>query len=315
MLTVNEVWDDVKTIAGHCKEDKLFRFLTDAVEILAQKGDIDPLIGVLDICVDHNSCITLPAEVETPIAINVCGHPAHGQDFLFNFHLNGPGDNACPCRWSWKDEGNHPVYKDLRCASKLIAFLDDERDAGKLLRVFGFDQENRPLQTKVGDIVEAGLRVPMIFGYSLPAAQDPMVSRITGIVKDLTVGNVRLSSFDSSTSTGTLLGVYEGNETKPSYRRIKISPCASWVRMVYRKKNFELRSLNDRIYLHSRPALLCMLRSLKFLIDGDLANSMNYEANATRLITEKQWTLGTPVGSPLQVDDRNSISDKYDHID
>jgi hypothetical protein len=85
--------------------------------------------------------------------------------------------------------------------------------------------------------------------------------------------------------------------------------------MVYRKRSYEIRSINDRILVHSRPALLLALRAMKFYDDGDLQNGNLYEANAVRLLTQKEWTLGTPVGNPLQVDDRNSISDKCDYID
>jgi len=314
MIIVEEIFDSAKEIFGHCNEPKLFRQITDSIELLTTSGDIDPLIGSVDICVDGN-CVTLPREIETPISVNVCGRPAHGQDRLFEFHLNGPGSRDCSCRWSWTDEGQFPTYKELKCPAKLTVQLEDERDSGKLLRVFGFDVYNRPLQTKVGDIVEPGLQVPTIFGYSIPSAQDPIVSRITGIVKDTMLGNARLSSFDSSTSTGTLLGIFEPDEVKPQYRRIRISPSSSWIRMVYRKRTYEITSIKDRIFVHSRPALLLAMRAQKWYSDGDLANGNLYEANAIRLLTQKEWTLGTPQGNPLQVDDRNSISDKCDYID
>lgn len=314
MILVSEIFEEAKKIFGHCRESKLFRQITDSIELLATSGEVDPLIGIVDICAD-GQCISLPREIETPLSVNICGRPAYGRDVLFEFHPNGPGSRDCGCNWTWSDQGTSPVYKELHCPSKLIAFLDDERDSGKILRVFGYDNQGRVLQTKVGDIVEPGLRVPMIFGYALPSSTDPIVSRITGIVKDITLGNVRLSSFDSSTSTGTLLGVFEPDEVKPEYRRIRISPAGSWVRIVYRKRTYEIRSLNDRILLHSRPALLLAMRAFKWYDDGDLANGNVYEANAVRLLTQKQWCLDTPVGSPIRVDDRNSISDKCDYID
>lgn len=317
MIIADEVWDSAKEIFGHCNEPKLFRQLTDSIELLATSGDIDPLVGVVDICVDDcNNCVTLPREVETPLGVNICGRPAQGRDFLFQFHLNGPGSKDCGCSWRWADAGTHPTYKDLKCPAKLIAFVDDERDAGKLVRVFGFDTQGRPLQTLAGDIVEPGLRVPTIFNYALPSANDPEVARITGVVlaPDF-ISNTRLSSFDSSTSTGTLLGVYEPGETKPQYRRIKISPGGKWVRIVYRKRTYEITSRQDRILLHSRPALLLAMRALKWYQDGDLANGNAYEANAVRLLTQKQWTVDTPMGNPIQVTGINHEADRCDYLD
>lgn len=318
MIIVSEVWKAAKRTFGHCDEPLLYREITDAVEMLASKGEIDPLVGYLDICLD-GSCATMPAEVETVLAVNICGRPASSKDVLFSFHLNGPGDCGCSCKYSWADQGNWPTYKDIKCPSKLIAFLDNEEDAGKLIRVFGFDDQNRPLRTKVGDTWEDGLRVPTIFGYALPAESDPYVSRITGIVKDLTVANVRLASFDNAANmtggTGVLLGVYENWETKPIYRRLKVNTCGGWVRICYRKRSMELRTQEDRIFLHSRPALLMAMRALKFYDDGDISNGNLYEANATRLLTERENNLTGPARMPIQVEDRNNVYDRYDCVD
>lgn len=317
MILVSEIWKAAKRTFGHCDEPLLFREITDTVEMLASKGEIDPLVGYVDMCVD-GSCITLPPEIETVLALNVCGKPMISRDVLFSFHLNGPGDGR-DCGKTWQDKGNFPTYKDIQCPSKLIAFLDNPEDAGKLLRVYGFDDQNRPLRTKVGDTWEDGLRVPTIFGYALPSASDPFVSRITGIVKDLTVANVRLSSFDNASNvtggTGTLLGVFENWEVKPIYRRIKIGACGGWVTLTYRRRSIELRGQNDRILLHSRPALLLAMRALKFYDDGDISNGNAFEANATRLLTERENNLTGPARMPIQVDDRNSIADKCDYVD
>lgn len=314
MFLASHILDDAKTILGFNKEEKLFLWITDAVELLAQKGEIDPLVGFVDLCID-SGCVTLPREVETVLACNIGGHPSLGHDQLFSFHLNGPGDFQTRCDYTWDDSGLHPVYRDLKCPSKVVAFLDSTEDDGKELRVFGFDDQNRPLRTKVGTEWQDGYLVPTIYGYALPENGAPTISRITGIVKAVTAGNIRLSSFDSSTSTGTLLGVFEPDETVPRYRRLKVYNSLGWIRICYRKRTAQIRSAHDRILLHSRPALLLALHALKFYRDSDLSNGQAYEANATRLLTEREATLTGVGGSPLQVEDRNSISDRYDTLD
>lgn len=314
MIIVDEIFDDAEEIFGHCNEPKLFRWITDAVELLANKGEVDPLVGFVDICVD-GSCITLPREVETVLGLNIGGHPAVGHDEVFSFHLNGPGDFKTSCGFSWSNRGTFPTYRDLKCPSKLIAFLDSEEDSGKLLRVFGYDEQNRPLRTLVGTTWEDGYRVPTIFGYALPDANAPTISRITGIVKDRTVANVRLSSFDNSTSTGTLLGVFEPDETKPSYRRLEIHRACEWVRLMYRKRSARIYSQNDRILLHSRPALILAMQALKKYREFDLGNAMQLEAQAVRLLTERESVLASPVGTPIQVIMSNDIVDHNDQID
>lgn len=316
MLTVAEIFDDAKEIFGHCLEPKLFRKITDAVQLLANKGEIDPLVGFVDLCVD-GQCITLPREIETVLALNIGGHPSLGRDELFSFHLNGPGDTWTPCfDYTWVNSGGFPTYRDLPCPGKLVAFLDNSADNGKKIRVFGYDDQNRPLRTKVGNSWEDGYLVPTVFGYALPEEGAPVISRITDIVKDKTVANVRLSSFDNSSSSGTLLGVFEPDETKPRYRRIKINRNCQWVRICFRRRTLDVASVNDRIYLHSRLALVLAMRAVKKYDETDLAAALQFEANATRLLTERESVLASPVGSPMQVNDRTGLKSRgEDDID
>lgn len=307
MLLVSDIWDEARVIFGHCKEDRLYRQISDAVHLLANKGEIDPLVGYVDICVTAN-CVTLPREVETILAVNIGGRPALGHDELFSFHLNGPGDFRQSCDFDWYNTGSFPTYRDLPCPARLIAFLDSEEDEGAELRVFGFDDQNRPLRTLVNGEWIDGLLVPTIFGYALPSSSDPKVSRITDIVKGRTKANIRLSSFDSSTSSGTLLGIYEPDETRPRYRRLRISPGADWVRVCYRKRTSDVRSNYDRILIHSRLALLLAMRAVKKYEENDIGSALGFEAQAARLLTERESTLTAPVGNPIQVEDRNGLT-------
>lgn len=315
MFIVDDIWDESKVIFGHCKEPRLFRQISDAIQLLANKGEIDTLTGYLDICVSNN-CITLPNEVETVLAVNIGGHPSLGHDDLFSFHLNGPGDFDRSCKFDWFNTGRFPTYRDLPCPSRLVAFLDNQDDEGKQIRVFGFDNQNRPLRTQVNGDWMDGLLVPTIFGYALPASSDPIVSRITGIVKDRTVANVRLSSFDNATGSGTLLGIYEPDETRPAYRRIRISPGSDWVRICYRKRTADVYTRNDRILLHSRLALLLAMRAVKKYEENDVGTALGFEAQAARLLTERESVLTNPVGNPIQVEDRNGLKlEGFDDID
>jgi hypothetical protein len=306
MMLVSEIFDEAKEIFGHCNEPKLLRQISEAVLLLTDKGEIDPLVGYVDICVS-DKCITLPREVETVLAVNIGGRPALGHDELFSFHLNGPGDFDISCNFDWFNTGSFPTYRDLSCPSKLIAFLDKEEDEGATLRVFGFDDQNRPLRTQVNGVWEDGLLVPTIFGYALPASTDPKVSRITDIVKSRTAGNIRLSSIDSSTSSGTLLGVFEPDELHPRYRRIRISQGSDWARVCYRKRSADVFSQSDRILIHKRLALILAMHAVKKYREQDLGLAMQFEAQATRLLSERESVLTAPVGNPIQVEDRNGM--------
>ncbi len=296
MIIVDDIWEDAQAIFGSCAEKKMFRRITDAVELLANKGETDLLVGYVDLCVD-GQCVTLPREVETVLAVNIGGRPALGRDELFSFHLNGPGDFGSTCSYTWENVGAFPTYRDLRCPAKLVAFLDRPEDEGQSLRVYGFDEQNRPLRTQENGVWRDGYLVPTIYGYALPDVNAPLVSRIVWIDKARTVGNVRLSSFDNSSSSGTLLGVFEPDETRPQYRRIKLHRNSEWVRVCYRRRSLELYSRNDRILIQSRPALLLAMRALKKYEEFQLAEAVSFEAQATRLLI---------VGELGRIDDRGS---------
>jgi hypothetical protein len=63
-------------------------------------------------------------------------------------------------------------------------------------------------------------------------------------------------------------------------------------------------------------ALIFAIRALKSYDDFDIANGNGFEANATRLLTEKESVLGGTSGNPIQVIDRGaSIADKCDYVD
>lgn len=316
MFPVSDIYEDAQNIVGTCDDATLFRRLTEAIELLANKGDFDPLVGVVDICV-QDRCITLPREIETPIAVNISGRPSIAKDFLFNFHINGPGDfDKCGCDWSWQDGGESPVYRELRCPSRLVSFVTNAEDAGVELWAYGYDKYNNWIRSLEAGVWKDGWRVPTIFGYSVPDTTAPEFARIVRIRKALSTGPIRLSSYDNSLTTGTLIGIYRYDETEPLYRKIKINSACCLARIAFRRRTFKITSLEDLVPLHSTAALLFMLRAVKaYGADNDLASGAGYESTAVRWITEEQETRTPPAAVPIQINPNNSLYDKSDDLD
>jgi len=316
MFRVIDVIDDAKKILGHCDDHKFFRWLGDAVSLIVNKGDFEGWKGWLDICTTGGGkCITLPREVETVIAVNICGQPALGFGTLFNFHLNGPGDCGCSCDFSWQDQGQwHSTFRDLVTPAKLVAYLQTEEDNGAELTVFGYDSNGNVLRHQVAGEWRDGYRVPTIYGMAVSDQGAPLVARITGMFKQRTVGSIRLSTIDDSGSTGVTLGVYEPDETLPQYRRIKINRCTPWVRVAYRKTTPIFHSRWDHVPLKSRMALLMAVSATKHYSEFKLAEAQAFEANAARMEIEAQDKAEpTTTLAPLQVVDRSSsLLDKSD---
>lgn len=317
MFQVDDIWEEAKKIVGYCDDAKLLRWLSDAVSLTANKGDFEGWKGYLDICPSNNgNCFSLPREVSTVYAVNVGGSPTLGLGQLFNFHLNGPGDN-CPssCSLTWQDMGGfHSVYRDISTPSKLVVYVQKAEDAGKQLIVFGYDDKGNPLQRNTSEGWKKGYQVPTIFGYAVPDDEAPVVARIERVYKDNTAGTFRLSTLDDSGLTGTLLAVYEPDEQHPQYRRIKVSRSCSWVRIAYRRANPVFTSRFDRVPLHSRIGFLMAIRAVKKYSEGDLAEAHTYEADAARLEMEAQNATEPPTYTPVQVITGNNPNDGNDDI-
>lgn len=330
MFRVDDIYDEAKKIIGSCDDVKLFRWLGDAVSLIANKGDFEGWKGYLDICTSGCSCtggggcnnargcgrkcVSLPREVQTVIAVNIGGQPALGRAQLFNFHLNGPGDCRTTCEWAWTDEGeNHCTYRDLIHPAKLVAYLQSPQDTGKTLTIFGFDKDGNVLRRQENGVWLNGYRVPMIYGYAIPDVGAPEIARITGIFKDPTVGTVRLSTIDDSGATGVLLSIMEPDETLPQYRRIQLNRSCNWVRIAYLKTNPTFESRFDHIPLSSRVGFLLAVSARKMYSDLQIGEAHAFEADAVRLEVEAQMKKEAPLLFPVQVVDLNNIRDKTDY--
>lgn len=331
MFRVDDIYDEAKSIIGVCSDDKLFKWLGDAVSLIANKADLEGWKGFIDICTAGCSCketasvcnspagcgrkcITLPREVETVIGVNIGGQPVLGYGQLFEFHLNGPGSCRTVCEWKWQDQGNyHCTFRDLVHPALLVAYLSTPADNNAEFIVYGYDSKGNLLRRQENGQWINGYRVPTIYGVAVPDADAPLVGRITGIYKCRTVGNIRLSSIDDSGATGTLIGIYEPDETLPQFRRIQLNRSCNWARVAYLKTNPTFHSRYDHIALKSRVALLLAVQARKHYADLQIADAHAFEADAARVELEAQMKAEPPVYMPIQVIDMSQPRNKYDY--
>ena len=75
-MFVSEIIDDVVEVLGRCDRAKAIQRISDAVSALQDEGDWNANIGVIDIrTFNDEDLVTLPREVETPLAVVVNGMP------------------------------------------------------------------------------------------------------------------------------------------------------------------------------------------------------------------------------------------------
>lgn len=309
MVTVADVWPDVNLVFGTCDDEFKFRRLNDAIELLANKGEWQPALVYLDVQTDGNRTITLPSEIETPLAVLIGGKPALGHDRLFEYHLNGPGQDWSECQWKWRDGGQHPVMVDPNGTKGLAAVSESSADLSEVVRVYGLSDTGSLLRTEVSpgsfeDGIELSIQAAPAALFS---AEKP--AKIFRISKPATAGRVKILDED-----GAILSDLQPFETSPVYRRIAINRDADTVRIFARRTTYRVYRQTDIIPLPQRYALVLAMRALRAYDDQMLDTALGFEAQAARMTAEKHFRLQPPVSMPVQVNIAGSLSSHGDDI-
>jgi hypothetical protein len=300
-MFVSSVIEEARNAVGKCDNATVFRRITDAVRLANNSGKFDANIAVMDICV-CNGCATLPADVATVLAVNVDGQPSLIRDQWFQFNVNGPGiQKYVPYGYS-DEQGLVSTYRDPSGPVKFVAQLESALDSGKSLRVFGWDADGKRVYSPgPSGVLEDGVLVPTVFGFSQPNPAAGEMTRIDRVQKDETNGFIKLVAVNSDTLTShTTIGYYLPWETNPSYRRIRV-PGLSWLRIKYRKKDLEVRGLNDWINIENRQALLLLVKSVKYSLENALDQAANFEQAGMKLLSNEAEAMRPPGMSGPQI--------------
>lgn len=306
MITVGDIYTDIQAILGTCSESETYSKINEAVEELANLANWDPMVIYLDICTQGCE-ITLPDDIEVPLAINLGGSPSDFRNKWFEFHLNGPGSECCSSCNTWTDKGEFPTFRDPVLPSLLACYPTMEELPTASVRVYGYDQWDKWIMTPdCNGTLQDGFDVPVLFGIGSGVPAPQKIKRITRVSKTVTNGFIKLVALDpGSHSGGTLLGVFRPNITEPSFRRITISgngsdrfgecgSCTTWVRMRARRKTFKVTQFSDIIPLHSVTALKMMCMAIRKYEADLLEEYAKYFTAAREALMREQKTRSGP---------------------
>lgn len=220
--------------------------------------DVVECFAIKTYCVDCNACrdtyrgITLPRECQNVEAIWLNDWPVvvHNSWREYQKGLTP----YCDCRLSAIEvPGAFSTFADIPAgtAVQLQAIALDPADAGKRISIAGVDSAMRP---KKESLV---LGIEPVGTSGDFRSIDPR----GGIVKDVTIGRVVLMD-----ARGAMYGVYEPDETVPSYRRQKITgmdnDCGS-VNVRSARRYFPLVGDHDVVETDNRMAFDAMARYLR----------------------------------------------------
>jgi hypothetical protein len=293
-MLASDLQEEVRQAVGDCNDAKLFRYMTDAQKLLNNKGLYDALLGEIDIC-SYSGFVTLPAEVATVLSVNVCGQPTIMRDQWFQYHTNGPGTSGQPVGYS-EELGRYCTYRDPSVSVKLVAQVEHASDTNKKLKVYGWYQGKRIYTNGPSGTLEDGFYVPMVYGYEVANPDVQAIDRIERIEKDPTIGYVKLVALDIADNTvNTTIGYYQPRETHPIYRRLHVAD-QSWVRVKYRKTDWEVRSWSDWINCDNREAFLLGVKAVTYRRMNDFAKAQAAESEMVRLMNDAH-TAERPPGT------------------
>lgn len=301
-MLVSSIYDDLKTseVLGSCDDNYIFARLSDAQKLVSNMGIMDPAIGEMSLCV-CDGCVTLPMDVATVLAVNQGGFPTLLRDQWFQYHANGPG-TECWIPWNYTDVlGQVSTYRDPSGPVYLVSEVESPKDSGKSMRVFGWDENGKRIYTPDSDgNLRDGFLVPMVYGFSLPNPGVPLIGRIDRIQKDVTSGFIRLIAVNADGTPHTQIGYYRPEETVPSYVRIRVTD-NNWIKIKYRKKSFNVTSINDWINVDNREVIILAVKAVQARRRNNIDLGSQLEAEASRILTKEVEANRPPGITPPQV--------------
>lgn len=271
-------------VIGSCNDDYVFSIVSDAQSLVANMGIMDPSVGVMSICA-HGGCMTLPADVETVLAINQDGHPTVLRDEWFEYHINGTGSGKWTSFGYTDVIGYVSTFRDPEKPVIVVAQSEDAKDSGKEFRVFGWDKDGKRIYSKnaSGDM-EDGFIVEIVHGFSIPNYDVPPIAIVDRITKPVTSAYVKLLGYSEDFTHGVALGNYRPDETEPRYVRIKTS-CKGVVKVKYRKKNLEVKSLDSWINVDNKEVLILAIKAVFNRRKNNFDLATQAEAEASRILS------------------------------
>lgn len=203
-MFVSQIFDECAEILGTTDNSKIFRKIQQAVATLMESGHWTHSVADVDVCTGWDRCsITLPRNIDVPLAVNIDGSPTYFRNRLFQYHVN-KGGMFNSVEWAWDDRGYVATLMDIIQPSQLVAVAELENDVGKTLRVLGTDQNNRTLRSQLANGTGVdGLLVPIHsqsdFAYGTITPDD-------ATVKTRSVAITPINLFTSATVHGLSSG-------------------------------------------------------------------------------------------------------------
>lgn len=172
-----------------------------------------------------------PQEIASILSGSVCNSPIKTRSMSWEFMdmgmgLQSPldtttgttsccGGTAGFCSSDLLDRGNIPVSTPITgLVSKLKVYCDLPADNAAICTFMGLDENGNEIRLAGGSPSDGEIVIPSVGG----TLSTKLFSNITGVIKPVTQGPIRLYAYDTLTALQTALAVYDYDVTNPFYR-------------------------------------------------------------------------------------------------
>jgi hypothetical protein len=295
-IIVADLYDFACDVFGPIGQRQIFDRMTEAIELLANLSNWDPLIGYVDINTFDSFYVTLPQYVDQVLAINVNHSIGTFRNQWFEFHMNGLGqdnDQADsvgsnrPCS-GWEEVGEMPCAFPMAAPSYLVAAPLSAVDNGTEFRVWGIDIHDLPVYGPDGN-----LGIPITCeqnSFDISTQTNPF-KRIDRIVIGSPQSFLQLYATDGTQYLQNL-GTFWPNVAEPKFRIIRIGQKAVTVRLRYKKRLVKITSLTDPVHMRSRSAMMNALRSIQTGVQDPQGAGLLLEA--AKQLLQREWRSTHP---------------------
>lgn len=268
--------------------------INEAQERLLPKFKGGNLKGVYTFCA-YDCCVTLPRELEAILAYSLDCQPAQVFNRWYEYVGSGVGMQDGNLD-GIMDAGECVTFRDLCGDKKIRVYCDLNEDEDAEILVRGLDSDGNEVMTYHDSEWILGEYISLAPTY--PQVSTNTFSKITSIVKPVTLGFVRLYQYDVDDAWESAIGVYAPDETLPSYHRYRIKnlccgcdDCTSldeghYVKIMAKKRFVPAVNNEDDLIITSVGALKNMIISIKHEEADNIEKAALYEARAEKIMNE-----------------------------
>ncbi len=279
-------------VVGICSDKPAFLALVnEATSRLMTRGGFWGTVAKLQTCVRCNS-ITWPRAVDTVLAVNLCGRQMTASGYWWSFlPMSGADYRCCMSRCGYlviQSDGQVPVQAQLECGKEryIRAFPAYQADVGKSVTLFGIDSNGQEIFTKRAD---GSYQLGVVLTLAIPFVGTPfLVRRITRVIKDATMGPVRLFAYDATNDVMEDCAIFAPSERSPSFAHSTIKGCRrgnscnglTAVEALVKLRFIPVETDDDEVLISNWVALKMMMLAIRAEDAGDTDESLKLQAKA-----------------------------------